>query len=32
MHSMKKKEEDAPAVPSAEETLLGEFRDLVKQK
>ena len=32
MNSMKKKEEDAPAVPSAEETLLGEFRDLPKQK
>ena len=35
MNSLKKKEEpatEAPAAPSAEETLLGEIRDLLKEK
>lgn len=35
MNSLKKKEEPAPevpAAPSAEETLLGEIRDLLKEK
>jgi large conductance mechanosensitive channel len=35
MNSMKKKEEEAPAAPpkpSAEETLLSEIRDLLKQQ
>ena len=32
INSMKKKEEDAPAEPSAEEVLLGEIRDAIKSK
>ena len=35
MNSLKKKEEpapEAPAAPSAEETVLGEIRDLLKEK
>ena len=35
MNSLKKKEEpapEAPTAPSAEETLLGEIRDLLKEK
>ncbi len=32
MNSMKKKEEEAPAEPSKQEVLLGEIRDLLKEK
>lgn len=32
MNSMKKKEEEAPAEPPKQEVLLGEIRDLLKEK
>jgi large conductance mechanosensitive channel len=32
MNKMKRKEEEAPAAPPAQEVLLGEIRDLLKKK